>query len=139
MRRRSLLLALVVGLLALVGCTRQTPAVTVQSGGTTLRSFAVNYQLDGKTVTSRAGAKVLRVRAGDNVNIDVDRQTAKAGWVVLLGGQKISPVLSGDTHHFAFLAPGFSGGAEAPLAIFQQPPDGGPAAGSWVFTLREDV
>jgi hypothetical protein len=139
MLRRILPLALVVGSVALVGCTKQTPAVTVQAGGRSLRSFAVNYQLDGKTVTNRAGAKVLNVRPGDNVNISVDKQTAEAGWVVLLGGQKISPVLTHDTHHFSFLAPGFSGGSEAPLAIFQQPPAGGPAAGSWVFTLREDL
>ena len=42
-------------------------------------------------------------------------------------------------YHFAFVAPGFSGGSDAPLAVFQQPPNGGPAAGSWVFTLHQDV
>jgi hypothetical protein len=121
------------------GCTKPTPEVTIQSGATTLRSEAVNYQQDGKTVTNTAGAKVLTVRPGDHVNISVDRKTATAGWVVLLGGQKISPVLTNDEHHFSFQVPGFSGGSEAALAIFQQPPNGGPAAGSWVFTLHQDV
>jgi hypothetical protein len=141
-RRRGVsatVLSLLAGSVVLAGCTKPTPEVTIQSGGTTLRSAAVNYQLDGKTVTNNAGAKVLTVRPGDNVNISVDRTTASAGWVVLLGGQKISPILGNDQHHFAFQAPGFSGGAEAPLAIFQQPPNGGPAAGSWVFTLREEI
>lgn len=138
-RRPGLFLALIVGALVLVGCTKPTPEVTIQSGGTSLRSEAVNYQRDGKTVTNRAGAKVLDVRPGDNVNISVDKETAEAGWVVLLGGQKISPILSNDEHHFAFEVPGFSGGSEAALAIFQQPPGGGPAAGSWVFTLRQEV
>src|ERR1700709_1896749 len=126
---RGLFLGLAVAALALVGCTKPTPAVTIQSGGTSLRSQAVNYQLDGKTVTNNAGAKVLTVRPGDNVNISVDKKTAAAGWVVLLGGQKILPILGNGQHHFAFQAPGFTGGSEAPLAIFQQPPNGGPAAG----------
>ncbi|HSP37364.1 MAG TPA: hypothetical protein VLR26_06395 [Frankiaceae bacterium] len=142
MRRRGVsatVLSLVVGLVVLAGCTKPTPQVTVQSGATTLRSEPVNYQLDGKTVTNNAGAKVLTLRPGDNVNISVDKKTASAGWVVLLGGQKISPILGHGQHHFSFQAPGFSGGAEAPLAIFQQPPNGGPAAGSWVFTLREEI
>lgn len=131
--------ALLAGLLTLVGCDKPTPYVTIQSGSTSVRSPAVNYVNDGKTITNSAGPKVLTVRPGDHVNISVDRQTAKAGWVVLLGGQKISPVLNGDIHHFSFQAPGYSGGAEASLAIFQQPPNGGPAAGSWIFTLRENV
>jgi hypothetical protein len=58
---------------------------------------------------------------------------------VLLAGQKISPILSNNQHHFAFVTPGFSGGSDAPLAVFQQPPNGGPAAGSWLFTLHQDV
>jgi hypothetical protein len=129
----------VAGLVSLAGCTRPTPAVTIQAGATTLRSEAVNYQQDGKTITNNAGAKVLTVRPGDHVNISVDKKTATAGWVVLLGGQKISPVLNNDQHHFAFQVPGFSGGSDAALAIFQQPPNGGPAAGSWVFTLHQDL
>jgi hypothetical protein len=135
---RGLLVALAVAALALVGCTKPTPAVTVQSGGVSLRSEAVNYQLDGKTVTNRGGVKVLTVRPGDRVNISVDRETANAGWVVLLAGQKISPLLTDDQHTFSFQAPGFAGGSDASLAIFQQPPNGGPAAGSWIFTLREE-
>jgi hypothetical protein len=144
MRRRGVsatVLSLLAGSVVLAGCTKPTPEVTIQSGATTLRSGAVNYQRDGKTITNNAGAKVLTVRPGDYVNISVDKTTASAGWVVLLGGEKLSPILGNDQHHFAFQAPGpgFAGGAEAPLAIFQSPPNGGPAAGSWVFTLREEI
>jgi hypothetical protein len=120
------------------GCTKPPPSVTIQSGAVSLRSEAIQYLLDGKLVGSRTGPKVLTVRPGDVVNISVDRQTAQAGWVVLLAGQKISPILTGGEHHFAFTAPGFGGGPDAALAIFQQPPNGGQATGSWVFTLRED-
>src|ERR1700712_4418167 len=118
---RGLVLGLAVAALALVGCTKPTPAVTVQSGDTSLRSEAENYQLDGRTVTNRAGAKVLTVRPGDNVNLSVDKHTEYAGWVGLLGGQKISPLLTHDQHTFSFQAPGFNGGSDASLAIFQQP------------------
>jgi|SRR3954454_6199615 hypothetical protein len=126
-------------LLLLAGCTKPTPTITIQSGDTSLRSEALQYQLDGKTVGSNKGPKVLTVRPGDVVNISVDRPIARAGWVVLLGGQKISPILGADQHHYSFQAPGFAGGTEAPLAIFQQPPNGGPAAGSWLFTLRQEI
>ena len=137
MRRSGLLLALPVAAALVGGCTKPTPAVTVQTGSRTVRSQAVQYQLDGKTVTGRGGVKVLDVQAGQTINISVDRDTASAGWVVLLGGQKISPLLSHEKHTFSFQAPGFSGGSDATLAVFQQPPNGGPAAGSWLFTLRE--
>lgn len=126
-------------LIVLAGCTKPTPAVTIQSGGTSIRSDALQYQLDGKTVGNGQGPKSLTVRPGDVVNISVDRPIARAGWVVLLAGQKISPILTNGQHHFAFVAPGFSGGSDAPLAVFQQPPNGGPASGSWLFTLHEDV
>jgi hypothetical protein len=142
MRRKGVPVA-VLGLLGagavLTGCTKPTPAVTVQSGPNTLRSEAVQYVQDGKTVGSRKGPKVLTVRPGDNVNISVDKKTADAGWVVLLGGQKLSPVLTGNQHHFAFRAPTFSGGTEAALAVFEQPPNGGNANGVWLFTLRQEV
>lgn len=141
--RRSGVSAAFLCLLALLslatGCTKPTPSVTIQSGAVSLRSEAIQYVLDGKLVGNRSGPKLLTVRPSDVVNISVDRQTAKAGWVVLLAGQKISPILSGDQHHFAFATPGFGGGTDAALAIFQQPPNGGPATGAWVFTLREDV
>lgn len=137
MRRPGLLVVLVLGVLLTAGCTKPTPAVTIQSGRTTVRSEAIQYQRDGKPVISRSGAKALTVRPGDYLNISVDRETANAGWVVLLGGQKVSPLLINDQHAFSFQVPGFSGGSDATLAIFQQPPNGGPAAGSWLFTLRE--
>jgi hypothetical protein len=133
------LLGSVLTLVLLSGCTKPTPAVTVQAGGASLRSEAVRYVLNGKTVGNNEGPKVLTVRPGDNVNISVDKKTANAGWVVLLGGQKISPILSNDQHHFAFQAPTFSGGTEAALAIFEQPPNGGQASGAWIFTLRQEV
>jgi hypothetical protein len=137
MRRFGVVAALLC-LLLLAGCTKPTPAVTIQSGSTTLRSHAVTFQRDGKDVGTRQGPKALTVRPGDVINVSVDRATARAGWVVVLAGQKISPVMANDKHHYSFPAPGFSGGSEAPLAVFQQPPNGGPAAGAWIFTLREE-
>lgn len=136
---RALLLPLVVALAVLAGCTKPVPSVTIQASGTSLRSEAVQYVIDGKQVGTSAGPKVLTVKSGDVLNISVDKQTAEAGWVVLLGGQKVSPVLGDENHHYSFAVPGFSGGSEATLAIFEQPPNGGPASGSWIFTLRQEI
>ena len=123
----------------LAGCTKPIPAVTLQSGDTTIRSEALQYQLDGRTVGNRKGPKALSVRAGDIVNISVDRAIARAGWVVVLDRRPYSPILSNDEHHYSFQAPPLSGTNEVALSIYQQPPSGGAATGLWLFTLREDV
>lgn len=141
MRRPGVPAALLAGsacLVLLAGCTKPVPSVTVQSGGTSLRSEAVQYKLDGKLRTDNSGAKVLTVRPGDVVNISVDKATRDAGWVVVLGGAKASPVIE---HEFAytFSVPNFNGASDAPLAVFQQPPGGGEADGAWVFTLHQNV
>jgi hypothetical protein len=122
----------------LVGCTKPVPSVTVQSGGTSLRSEAVQYKLDGKLRTNTAGAKVLTVRPGDVVNISVDKATRDAGWVVVLNGVKASPVLD-DRFAYTFTVPNFGGVPDVSLAVFQQPPGGGEADGAWIFTLHQDV
>jgi hypothetical protein len=129
----------VVCFLLLAGCTKPIPAVTIQSGDTTLRSEALQYVLDGKTVGNRKGPKVLSVRAGEVVNISVDRAIAQSGWVVVLDRRPYSPILSNDEHHYSFQAPPLSGTNEVALSIYQQPPNGGVATGLWLFTLREDV
>ena len=132
----ALLAALACGGL-LAGCTKPVPSVTVQSGGTSVRSEAVQYKLDGKLRTDKAGAKVVDVRAGGVVNISVDKATRDAGWVVVLNGVKASPVLE-DRFAFTFTVPNFNGVSDVALAVFQQPPGGGEADGAWIFTLHQD-
>jgi hypothetical protein len=120
-----------------VGCTKPVPGVTIVANGTSLRSEATQYVQDGKLRTNRAGAKILKVRTGDVVNISVDKPTKEAGWAVRVGDTAF-PVIE-DKFHFSFTVPAFVGTNEVPLAVFQAPPNGGPAAGSWVFTLRQDL
>jgi hypothetical protein len=135
---RPALLALLAGLAVLVaGCTKPVPGVTIAANGQSLRSEATQYVQDGKLRTNDAGAKVLTVRTGDVVNISVDKATKEAGWAVRVGDTAF-PVIE-DKFHFSFTVPPFSGTNEVPLAVFQAPPNGGPAAGSWVFTLRQDL
>jgi hypothetical protein len=135
--RAAALLSLPVALLLAAGCTKPPPEVTIQGGGTSLRSEPLRYNLDGKTVENREGPKVLAVRSGDTVNISVDKKTADAGWLVLLN-DKITRIDRGQ-HHYAFPAPDFANAPETSLVIFEQPPAGGDAAGSWIFTLRQEI
>ncbi|MDQ1635483.1 MAG: hypothetical protein QOJ32_2292 [Frankiaceae bacterium] len=132
------LLAASACLTMLAGCTKPVPSVTIQSGGTSLRSEPVQYKLDGKLRTNNSGAKVLTVRPGDIVNISVDKATRDAGWVVVLGGAKASPVIE-DAFAYTLAVPSFNGVSDAPLAVFQQPPAGGEADGAWVFTLHQNI
>jgi hypothetical protein len=134
---RPILLAVLASLTVFVaGCQKPVPGVTIAANGTSLRSEATQYVQDGTVRSSNAGAKVLTVRTGDVVNISVDKATKEAGWAVRVGDTAF-PVIE-DKFHFAFTVPTFSGTNEVPLAVFQAPPNGGPAAGSWVFTLRQD-
>ncbi len=135
--RAAALLCLPVALVLLAGCEKPTPEVTVQGGGTSLRTEPLRYNLDGKTVENRNGPKVLAVRPGQTVNISVDKKVADAGWLVLLGN-KITRIDRGQ-HHYAFPAPDFANEPEVSLVVFQQPPSGGDATGSWIFTLRQKI
>src|SRR3954451_785329 len=135
--RGAALLGLPVALVLLAGSEKPPPKVTVQGGGRSLRSEPLRYNLDGKTVENREGPKVLAVRAGDTVNISVDKKIADAGWLVLVN-DKITRIDKGQ-HHYAFPAPDFTNAPETSLVIFQQPPNGGDAAGSCIFTLRQEI
>lgn len=135
--RAAALLCLPVALVGLAGCQKPPPEVTIQGGGTSLRSEPLRYNLDGSTFENRKGPKVLAVRAGDTVNISVDKKVADAGWLVLVN-DKITRVSRGKPH-YAFPAPDFANAPDASLVVFEQPPNGGDATGSWIFTLRQEI
>lgn len=135
--RAAALLCLPAALVLVAGCTKPPPSVTIQGGGTSLRSEPLRYNLDGKTVEDRSGPKVLAVSSGETVNISVDKKTADAGWLVLVN-DKITRIDRGN-HHYSFPVPEFANSPETSLVVFEQPPAGGDATGSWIFTLRQEV
>jgi hypothetical protein len=77
-----------VGLLALAGCSKPTPGVTLVSGKKSVHTEASNY-CGGRILTAttecvkRSRPTVLETRQGDQVGIDVDRDLTKRGWFVL--------------------------------------------------------
>ena len=96
-------------LLALAGCTKPTPAVTLVSDGQRVRTEATLYCRDGQSpqqhncASAKHGPTVLSVRAGAQVGVDVDKTLADHGWFLRdPRTNDRSPVQ--DTHYMTFTA-----------------------------------
>ena len=124
------------GLLTLAACQQPTPGVTLQSGSRVVRADAAAYIRGGKEVRGSGAVKVLTVRAGASVGIDVDRSIADHGWSVHIttrGSTQStldSPLLKGQ-HHFSFDV----GSASTDVVVSQLGADGSPQ-GIWAFTIQ---
>jgi hypothetical protein len=129
----------VVGLLILTGCQQPTPSVTMQSGPRSVHDEATAYVRDGKQVRGSTSAKVLRVRPGALVGIDVDSSIADTGWQVHITtptgtgsttSTQDSAVLRGQ-HHFSFNV-----GAVTTQIVISEAGSGTDPQGLWFFTLQ---
>ena len=102
-RRRRLVASLgaCAALVGLTACEKPTPLVTLYSSGTSLHDAALSYCFPGQDPSREPGtegscrfdtegrvAKVLEVRPGEEVLVDVDRELSESGWVVVLRGQQ---------------------------------------------------
>ena len=99
--------ALAVG--ALTACEAPTPGVTLVSEGKRIRTEATIFCRDGQSVEKRNcasakhGPRVLSVRQGALVGVDVDRTLAKHGWYLVdVDAKQRTPVQ--NTHYFTFPA-----------------------------------
>lgn len=140
-------LTVAVSLVALTGCQKPTPLVSLISSGETVHTDATIYCFEGQSARQQncrapqdKAPTVLKVKAGQQVGIDVAKDIADAGWVVVLPGDDEDPSndqASGkqDTHYFAF-TPQFQ---NAPLRVEVRMLDGGrtdaPTIGNWQFVL----
>jgi hypothetical protein len=103
---RRTCLAAAAGLLALTGCSKPTPGVTLVSGKKSVHTEASNY-CDGRILTSvtdcvkRSRPTVLPARQGDQVGIDVDRTLTTHGWFVIDLDSKTRYSYQ-DSHYLAF-------------------------------------
>jgi hypothetical protein len=129
----------VAGLLILTGCQQPTPSVTVQSGSRSVHDEATAYVRDGKQVRGSTSAKVLRVRPGALVGIDVDSSIADSGWQVHITTQtgtgsttstEDSATLKGQ-HHFSFNV-----GSSTTQIVISESGTGTNPQGLWLFTLQ---
>ena len=134
-----------IALLALTGCERPAPIVTIVSGGESVHKEADRYCFEGQTgedcVSRAEGTTSLEVSPGQQIGVDVDEDVVERGWYIELtgpGGQgqaQRSDVLE-DQHYFAFTAPNL--GAEGLLltvnALGEDGAEGEPS-GEWTFEL----
>lgn len=151
--RRRRLAAAATGLAAIVGltgCEAPGPLVTVYSGGTSLHDEAFSYCFEGQDPARMAGEegacrydtdrtpKVLQVRPGDTVLIDVEKDLADAAWFAALrvagkDGQRIGV----QEEHVARIQPDFNQGTQQFLEIrkLERPAEDAKVTGLWVFVL----
>jgi hypothetical protein len=118
---------------ALTGCQKPTPLVTMQAGGTFVKTDAAQYLRDGTVITTSSfSAPVLHASPGERLNIDVPKSVADRGFFVTYANQRISEVIT--EQHYGFTVPNAVGSGD--LTIFQAPTEGSKnATGSWPFRL----
>ena len=148
-RRRRLTAALgaCAAVLGLAGCERPTPIVTLYSSGVSLYDDALSYCFEGQDPAREPGTegacrfdtegrapKVLEVRPGEEVVVDVDREIADAGWLVLLNGK---PVATADDEHVSRFQPDFNEGVILGVEVrkLADPRDPSRATGIWQFQV----
>lgn len=151
-RRLTASLGALAAVLALTGCERPTPIVTLYSSGTSLHDEALSYCFEGQDPTREPGtegacrfdvedrrAKVLEVRTDEQVLVDVDREIADAGWVVVLraGQDRVSRLPVRDDEHVARFTPDFSQTPVITVEVqkLERPEEDARPTGIWQFTI----
>lgn len=135
-----------VSLVALTGCQKPTPIVSMVSGGHTVHSDAAVYCFPGQSAAAQncrthgTSPTVLKVKVGQQVGIDVSKKVADAGWVVVLPGDDNDPSndqASGkqDTHYFAFTPQFQSGPLRVEVRMLDHGRTDAPTVGNWQFVL----
>lgn len=151
-RRLVATLGASVALVGLTGCQKPTPIVSLYSGGKTVHDDAFSYCFDGQDPAKEPGAQgacrfdtaagrtpvVLKVRPGDEVIVDVDKDLADAGWFVALRGtQGQSSRAATQSEHVTTFQPDFSQSPTFTVEVqkLQSARDGAKAVGVWQFTI----
>lgn len=148
-RRLAVALAATAALVGLTGCDKPTPLVTLYSGNAVVHDDALSYCFSGQnpaTPPGTAGAcryaphtlKVLKVRPGDEVTVDVSKDLADAGWFVALrGSNNQASRLATQSEHVTSFQPDFS---QSPTYVVEvqkltSPADNATSVGVWRFTI----
>ena len=134
-----------IALLALTGCERPAPIVTVTSGGDSVHKAADVYcfeEQSGDECAERAeGVTTLEVSPGQQVGVDVDKDVAERGWYIELAARdgQGQPQRSDvqDDHYFAFTLQGI-GEEGLVLSVKALPEEGSEdeESGLWTFELQ---
>ncbi len=145
--RRRLLAAAsaTLALAALTACEKPAPLVTVVSGGESVYTEAATYCFDeGQTLqagtcpTRATTVPQLRVRQGERIGIDVDKELVDRGWqleIVDPGDPQRTQASNTITdHYFPFTAPGIAPNGTLLLTVRTVDADDAPT-GEWRFEL----
>ena len=137
---------LVLGLVALSGCERPTPLVTVVNAGKSVYTEADTYCFEGQSAveascaTRQQRAPTLEVLPGEPVGVDVDKELVEGGWIIELSdpqapAEEAQPQQSEvqDDHYFTFTAPNLP--PEASLLLTVRSLNGETPTGQWSFIL----
>ena len=136
-----------VSVVALTGCSKPTPIVSLVSGGHTVHTDATLYCFAGQSIAQRncrteanKTPTVLKVKPGGQVGIDVSRDVQRAGWVVVLPGANGAQDQSSgrqESHYLTF-TPQFS--PQSPqvtldVRMLDHGSESKPTTGLWRFVL----
>ena len=147
-------------LLSGCGLEEPSPIVSVVSGGEFVHGEATSYCFEGQDPSVEAGSEkgctvdaakrpeLIRVQAGEQVGVDVEKALSDRAWVVVLRPQgptdpakqpaeQASPIQ--DEHYFGF-TPQFDGGAPLELQVKSLASDrpGAAVTGLWRFVLAPE-
>ena len=149
-RRLAVALAVSAALVGLTGCDKPTPLVTLYSGNASVHDTALSYCFEGQDPAAQPGSadacrydtgrtpKVLKVRPGDEVTVDVSKDLADAGWYVALRGSgDQASRLATQSEHVTSFQPDFS---RSPTIVVEvqkltSPSDNATSVGLWSFTI----
>lgn len=144
--RRRLFVAVMAGLaaVALTGCERPAPIVTVVSGMNSEWKEADLFCFEGQSLAqencaSRSEGPVqIPVMAGERVGIDVSKGVRDRGWFFELARlsdlEQTQPVeVPEDSAYFSFPVP--EAGLRLTVRSFGETGPGGPPSGEWTFDL----
>jgi hypothetical protein len=131
---------------ALTGCERPAPIVTVVSGTTSEWKEADVYCFEGQSLedddcASRASGSVrIEVSPGERVGVDVSKAVAERGWFLELsrpGGeaQTESSDRLVDEHYFSFTPRVGADGLRLTVKTLGDAGPRGPHSGEWTFDL----
>lgn len=138
------LVALAVGSIALTGCEKPAPGISLFTGPASVRSEALCWAfdspqlspgdcaqeiLDGSTTT---GIQTIQALPGNTVGISVDPDVAEAGWNIVIGGQKVAPQPL-TTNYFRFTLPLQLGTQPLPIQVVAGAD--GAIRGVWIIAL----
>ena len=137
---------LALGLVALSGCERPTPLVTVVNAGRSVYTEADTYCFEGQSTVEatcavrQQQAPTLEVVPGEAVGVDVGKELVEGGWIIELSdpqapGEEAQPQQSEvqDDHYFTFTAPNLP--PEGSLLLTVRSLNGETPTGQWSFLL----